>query len=230
MCDPFTLAASVGMNIAGKMISNNEASGNAAREAAARNAVLQDTLKREQGFADQNATEQGKNLAHYAPGAQGTQLTDAQTARGNTVTGNMTTADANDVPLTADAPAAVRGEIAKRLLSVHDGAVSRAKANANLGGYGDTWLTNSLNTADADRNIGVTNNYANGQKSILSSLQDSAGAAAYKPPSIWSTILGGGSSLLAGKAGAGSGFGAGAGSGGAMGTMQVGSQLFPAFG
>jgi hypothetical protein len=230
MCDPVTLGISAGLGIGGKILSNNEAAENAKAEAAARNAVLQDTLKREQGFADQNAVEQNKNLSHYAPGAQATQLSDAQTARGNTVTGNMTTANANDVPLTADAPAAVRGEIAKRLLSVHDGAVARAKDNANLGGYGDTWLTNSLNTADADRNIGVTNNYANGQKSILSSLQDSAGAAAYKPPSIWSTILGGASSLAAGAAGAGKGFGAGAGSGGAMGTMQVGSQLFPAFG
>jgi hypothetical protein len=203
MCDPFTAAAAVGLNVGAKILSNNEATNNAKAEAAARNAVLQDTLRREQGFADSNKTQLDTNLAHYAPGAQQTQLQDAQTARGNTVTGNMTTANANDVPLTADAPAAVRGEIAKRLMSVHDGAVERAKNNANLGGYGDTWLTNSLNTADADRNIGVNNNYANGQKSILSSLQDSAGAAAYKPPSIWSTILGGASSLAAGAAGRG---------------------------
>jgi hypothetical protein len=210
MCDPITLGISAGLGVGGKLLANNEAANNAKAEAAARNAVLQDTLRREQGFADANKGEQDKNLAHYAPGAQGQQLTDAQTARGNTVTGNMTTADPNDIPLTSDAPAAVRGEIAKRLMSVHDAAVTRAKDNANLGGYGDTWLTNSLNTADADRNIGVNNNYANGQKSILASLQDSAGAAAYKPPSIWSTILGGASSLAAGKAGAG-GFGGPAG-------------------
>lgn len=203
MCDPVTLGISTALAVGSKLVSNSEATNNANREAAARNAVLQDTLRREQGFADSNKVEQDKNLAHYAPGAQQTQLTDAQTARGNSVTGNMTTGNANDVPLTADAPAAVRGELAKRLLAVHDGAVSRAKDNANLGGYGDTWLTNSLNTADADRNIGVTNNYANGQKSILSSMQDSAGAAAYKPPSIWSTILNGASGLAAGKAGAG---------------------------
>lgn len=225
MCDPITLGIAAAASVGGKLISNSEASSNANAQAAARNAVLQDTLRREQGFADSNKVEQDKNLAHYAPGTQQTQLTEAQTTRGNTVTGNMTTANANDVPLTADAPAAVRGEIAKRLMAVHDGAVSRAKDNANLSGYGDTWLTNSLNTADADRNIGVTNNYAGGQKAILGSMQDSAGAAAYKAPSIWGPALTAAGSIAAGAAGTG-----GIGSGAPMGTMQVGSQLFPKFG
>ncbi len=103
--------------------------------------------------------------------------------------------DAGDVPFTADAPPAVKSELAKRMLAVHDAAVDRATNSAKVGGYGDTWLKNNLNTSDADRNIAVTNNYSNGEKGIPQSQQDAASAAAYKAPSIWGSLLSGAGSI-----------------------------------
>lgn len=214
MCDPVTLAISAGLGAAGKIAAGSEAQNAAAREAAARNAVLKTTLDKENGLAGQNATLLNGNVAGYAPGAQDTQLHAAQDARTATSTGNISAADPNSVPITSDAPPAVRGEIAKRMLAAHDGAVDRAKLSGKLGGFGDTWLTNQLRTSEADRNIGVNNNYAEGNKSILPALQDDAAAAVYKPPSIWSTILGGASNVAAGAAGAGKGLPSLGGSGG----------------
>src|SRR5262245_3293052 len=122
MCDPVTLGIGTALAVGGKLISGNEAKNAAGREAAARNAVLQDTLRRERGFADTNAHELEGNVASYAPGKQDEQLAAAQDKRIGNMTGGMTPADASAVPLTSDAPAAVRGEIAKRLLAAHDGA------------------------------------------------------------------------------------------------------------
>lgn len=207
MCDPLTLGLAAAATVGGKLISNNESVSAANRDAAARNAVLKDTLAREQGFADQNAGQLNSNIAHYAPGAQDTQLADAQAARTATSTGNITSANPNDVPISADAPPAVRGEIAKRMLAVHDGVVNRAQLSGKLGGFGDTWLKNNLNTAEADRNIGVSNNFAAGEKAILAPQQDAAAASVYKPPSIWGPALTAAGSLAAGAAGAGKGIG-----------------------
>lgn len=226
MCDPTLLIGSAVGGTASKLISNSEATNNANRQAAAANAVLQDTLGREKGFQASNTTELNKNLDNYAPGAQDAQLKTAQDARAGTSTGNMTTTGADSVPISSDAPPAVRSAIAARMLAAHDGAVDRATKSGALGGYGDSMLDNQLHTAEADRNIGVTNNFANGQKAILPALQQDAMAAAYKAPSIWSTILGGGSQIAAGAAGnAGK-----AASASPVGTMQVGDQFFPAFG
>lgn len=202
MCDPVTLGISAALGIGSKLVGNSESMNAASREAAARNAVLKATIAKEQGYADQNAGELNNNVAHYAPGSQEAQLADAQAKRTTNSTGNMTTDNPSAAPLPADSNPAAAGDLAKRLLAAHDGAVERAGLKAKVGGYGDTWLTNNLNTNAADRNIGVTNNYAEGAKSILPALQDSAAAAVYKPPSIWSTILSGASSIAAAKAGA----------------------------
>ena len=164
-------------------------------------------MEKENGFADTNAAELNKNVANYAPGVQDTNLTNAQGSRAATMTGNMTPDAGADVPYTADAPAPVRSELAKRIMAAHDGAVSRAGLTAKVGGYGDTWFNNGLNTSAADRNIDTTNNYANGTKSILGAQQDAAAAAAYKPPSVWGPVLSGISSVAAGAAGGGGGGG-----------------------
>ncbi len=202
MCDPLTLGISAALGIGSKLVGGNEASNAAARDAAARNAVLKDSIARQKGFAADNTGQLDGNIAHYAPGSQEAQLAAAQGDRAASSTGNMKM-DAGDVPFTADAPPAVKSELAKRMLAVHDAAVDRATNSAKVGGYGDTWLKNNLNTSDADRNIAVTNNYSNGEKGILQSQQDAASAAAYKAPSIWSTLLGGASSIAAGAAGSG---------------------------
>ena len=205
MCDPFTLAAAVGLGAAGSAISGNDAKAAAARDAAARNAVLAQTITKENGYAADNAGQMGTNIAHYAPGSQEAQLADAQAKRTTNMTGNITQTDPASVPLPADTNPAASSDLAKRMAAVHDGVVNRAGLTAKLGGFGDTWLQNNLNTNEADRNIGVTNNYAEGAKAILPAQQDAAAAAAYKPPSIWGSLLSSAGSVAGGAAGAGKG-------------------------
>lgn len=205
MCDPITLGISAALAAGGAVIKGNESANAAKREAEARNAVLKANLVKQQSYAADNAKELEGNVAHYAPGAQEAQLADAQGKRTAMATGNISMTDPNSIPITADAPPAVKSEIAKRMLAVHDGAIERAKLNAKPSSFGDTWLQNNLNTANADRNIGVTNNYSQGAKDILTSQQDAAAASVYKPPSIWGTLATGASSIAAGAAGAGKG-------------------------
>lgn len=221
MCDPLTLGVAAAASIAGAVVNKNSATSAASRDAAARNLVLKDTLAREQKFASQNAGELQGNIAHYAPGSQEAQLADAQGARTASAVGNMTP-DTGSVPFTADAPPAVKSELAKRMLAVHDGAVDRATKSARVGGYGDTWLKNNLASNEADRNIGVTNNFANGEKAILNPQQDAASAAVYKPPSIWGPVLTGAGGIAAGAAGAGKGLGGGGLNSGVWGTANPG--------
>jgi hypothetical protein len=234
MCDPVTLGIGAAMSLGGKLIGGSESRNAAGREAAARNAQLEATLAKERGFAADNAKQFEGNIGNYAPGKQDEQLAAAQDKRTGNMTGAMTMADPNAVPLTADAPAAVRGEIAKRLVAAHDGAVERAKLNGTVGGYGDSWFKNALNTSEADRNIGVTNNFANGEKAILPAMQDLAAASVYKPPSIWGPLLSGAGSLVAGASGAGAFGEGGAFSGPAWGGGSIwdgsawgGSKMFP---
>ncbi len=170
MCDPFMLAGTVGLGAAGSIINGNSAKEAAARDAAARNAVLAQTIGKENGYAADNATQLNGNIAHYAPGSQDAQLKAAQGARTANMTGNITSADPHAVPLPADSNPAVSSDLAKRMLAVHDGAVERAGLTAKVGGYGDTWLQNNLNTNEADRNFRDTVNSF--RRLTLSEVQD----------------------------------------------------------
>jgi hypothetical protein len=191
-------AAGTAMNIGGGIISRNSALSNAQRQAQARNAVLADNIAKEQGFYDANKGVWDTNIGAYAPAAQATQLQTAQDTRGAANTGNQIAPDANSFQLTADpnASPAVKSELAKRMLSTFTAATERAKNMGKLSGYGDTWLQNELRNRQADRDIGVTNTFAEGRKALLGPEQDMAAAAAYKPPSIWGPILQGTGSIL----------------------------------
>lgn len=203
MCDPVTLGLGLALSAGGALVNKNDAANNANAQAAASNAALAQTIAKENGFEATNQAAFKGNIANYAPGAQDKQLADAQAGRAANSTGNITQTDPSSVPLPAGSNPAAAGDLAKRMLAVHDGAVSRAGLNAKVGGYGDTWLTNSLNTAATDRGISVTNNLADGQKAITPALEQDASAAAYQAPSIWGPLLTGAGSIAAGKAGTG---------------------------
>lgn len=230
--DPVTIGLMLGGSALGGLgsyLGKNDALANAQAQAAARNAVLAKNIQIQQGFADQNKGTFDANMAGYAQPAQEAKLGAAQDARTATNVGNISESDPNAVPIGDTAPAAVRSEIAKRMLSVHDGAVARAKASGALGGYGDAWQENQLGNNQASRDIGVTNNYSAGRKSLLVPEQDAAAAAAYKPPSIWGTLLSGAGNIMGGAAGKMAGAGTAAPVWGAA-DSTLNSQLFPGFG
>lgn len=202
--DPFILSLLLGgsaLGGAGALFGRHDALDAAKRERDARNEVLRGYIAKQEGFAGQNRGTFNSNLAGYAPEVQGQKLAAAQGARTDTNVGNVSAADPNAVPITADAPKAVRGEIAKRMLTVHDAATDRAKASGTLGGYGDVWQGNQLGNNNASREIGVVNNYSEGARHLLGPEQDLAAAAAYKPPSIWGQLLTGAGNMMGAAAG-----------------------------
>jgi hypothetical protein len=221
----FALTAVVvgtGANVAGGMISRNDALSNAQSQANARNASLAKNIGVLQGFGQDNRNTFDANMANYTPAAQQTQLTNAQDARSNSNVANITQETGADAPIAADASPASRSDLAKRMLSVYDGATTRAKALGKLGGYSDAWTQNMLDNAQAGRDIGVTNNYAEGRKALVGPEGDMAAAAAYKPPSIWGPLLQGAGSIASAAGGAGLGGGGFAGATG-VNASQIGT-------
>ena len=210
MCDPASLALIVGGAAAsggGAYLTGQ----NAVDKANAANAVLAQSIGKLSDYGDKNKATFDANMTHYAPDAQGTQLADAQTSRGNTAAGNISTPDqagANNIPISGDAPKAVKSEIAKRMLASYDGAVSRAKALGRYGGYNDTWFTNDLNNQGTARNIDFTNSLANEEKSLIQPRQQIAMYGTGN--NRLGDILKGVGSIMGAAGGAGLGVGAGA--------------------
>ena len=200
------MGAGAALNIGGGILSRNEATKNAERQAAARNAVLADNIAKQQGFFGENKGVWDANIANYAQPAQEQRLQTAQDTRGANNAGNITQVDPSSIPTQMDASPAVKSEIAKRMLASFTSATDRAKNVGKLSGYGDAWLQNQIDNKQADRDIGVTNQFSAGRKALLDPEQDAAAAAAYKQPSIWGPVLQGAGSVMSAAGGAG-GFG-----------------------
>jgi hypothetical protein len=189
------LLAGTGASIGGGILGRNDALANAQRAAEARNAVLAANIAKQQGFYDTNKGTFDANMSNYAQPAQAQQLQTAQDTRSAANTGNMTQVDPNSILTQADGSPAVKSEIVKRMLGTFNMATDRAKSMGKLGGYGDSWLQNQFGNLQADRDIGVTNSFAEGRKALLGPEQDAASAAAYQPPSIWGSLLSGAGSI-----------------------------------
>lgn len=192
--DPITvglLLGGTGLNVLGGIFSRNDALANAAAQAQARNAVVKQAIGQLDQYGAENRSTFNTNMEHYAPAAQSAALAADQQKRGDANTAAITSDDPNAVPIQGDASPASRSDLAKRMLAVHDYAVDQAKAKGNLGGYSDLWTENQLGNAQAGRDIGVINNFAEGRKALVQPEADLAAAAAYKPPSIWGPLLSG---------------------------------------
>lgn len=185
------------MKVGGGILERNNQLANAQRQADARNQSLQRNVGILNTFGNTNEGVFGANIDKYAQPAQAAQLAGAQTARSNTNVGNISAPVVNDTPIPADASPATRADLAKRMTAAHDFAVDTAKNKGKLGGYGDTWATNELRNAAANRAIGVVNNEAEGRKALIAPEGDLAAAAASKAPSIWGPAIAGAGSIIA---------------------------------
>lgn len=204
--DPITIGLLLGgtaLNIGGGILGRNDALKNAQRQAEARNAVLADNIAKQQGFFNDNKGVWDTNIARYGQPAQEARLQTAQDTRSNNNVGNIKQVDTASIPTQADASPAVKSEIAKRMLATFNQSTERAKSMGKLGGYSDAWMQNQLDNRQADRDINVTNSFAEGRKALLAPEQEAAGMTAYKPPSIWPTLMKGAGSIASAAGGAG---------------------------
>lgn len=178
----------------------------ASAKAKAANEQLAQSIAKQNAFYDKNKNDFSGAVNQYSPSAAPQALSDAQDARSNSATGNISAPlDPSTVANAGDAPAAVKGEIAKRMLATHDFAMTNAKNAGKLGGYGDMWFKTQLGNQAASRNIGLTNSMSEEEKALLSSKQQLAMAQVGNSP--WGPLLTGVSSILGSASGAGKGIG-----------------------
>jgi hypothetical protein len=204
MCDPISLGLATAATVGGKYLSQNDALSNAQREADARNGVLSSAIGNLNGVYK-------KTNAPAFKGAVGAvninDLAPAQAARTSAITSNLVAPDtgappAGGSPGASDAPPAIANFRNNSLKNAFDFATNQAKDYGTLGGYTDSWFNSNLAKQDAARKIGVGNAMANETKSLIGPEQDLAGAAAYRPPSMWGSVLQGAGSVLGSYAGA----------------------------
>jgi hypothetical protein len=178
------------------MLSRNSALSNAQAEANARNGVLSSAIGSLNGdYSNINAPAFSGAVGAINPGG----LKTAQDARTSTILGNVPP----PAPVPSYAPPALASTRAAMMKNATDFVRNQGTATGALGGYGDQWFNSGLAGQDAARKIGVGNSFANETKSLIAPEQDLAGAAAYKPPSVWGSVLQGAGGMLGSYAGRG---------------------------
>lgn len=176
-----TAAAGAGVSASGARKSQDEATINNARIAQARNDELRKTLALNDKISaeSRNAYKGVEDTLPDMPVKQD-QLTAERTGQ---LEAAIPSEDASRIPLSGSAPSVVRSEAAKEMLDATDKAKQTAKALGKVGGYGDLFFDQGLNTQAAGRDVNEYQNFISGNMSLLPYLQDFAGYGAYRPSS-----------------------------------------------
>lgn len=193
MCfDPASLALALGgavLSGVGSSINSNENTTNATNVANARNKVLLDELNKNNVLANDARGTFNTRLAAEQPAATTAQMgavTGERTAAGTT---NLPTINPTTMPGAADSSALVKSSVANAVNDALAKSEANATARGKLGGYGDLFFRQGMQDADAGRTIGTDVAGANANTALIPSLQDLAGADAYKPNSGLGGIL-----------------------------------------
>jgi hypothetical protein len=197
MCfDPISLsllAASTAASVGGNAISSHEAEQNMKAQQAARNQVLDQFLKKQRDYQDQNTAAFNKQTDSMSADQNAQSQTEAIDNRNAAIersTGSEPTS-ASAIPLSGSAPSVVKQEIAKRVGDAFTAATDNVKKQAKAASYGDVFQKNNIGIQEAGNNIGTTNSFARDDAALLPARQDLASAAAYKAPSGWGSVLSG---------------------------------------
>lgn len=157
-----------------------------AAEAAARNAVLAEyTARQREAAAANNAT-----FAAGVPamGAAGTtqQLGEAGQQRGDFAAQAVAGGGAVDPSFKGSTPDAFRGMLERALSASRQTATDQARAGAAVSAYGDVGTNQGQSLADLVGKIGLRNNFAKGDLSLLPADQELRGSLVrtpiYAPP------------------------------------------------
>lgn len=195
MCfDPISMALMIGgaaLSAGGGAISANDADRNAAAVAKARNRVLNDTLARNERHAQQARQSFDARVADAGPAQAPQKLDQAKADRTAQLESTVQPLDTGTMPTADSAPTVIKSALAKAMLEASSAGKAAAQRSGRLGGYGDFFFDRSLGDNAASRDIGVSNNLAQGNLSIMPYLQDFAGIAAQKKPGILGPLLSG---------------------------------------
>jgi hypothetical protein len=186
----------------GGIMQANEASENQARIADARNRELQATLQRTKKLSKESRDIYKTREQQIEPEKAAQNQADATADRTATLEGAIPESAPEEVPLSGSAPTVVKSEIAKKMLAATGEAKEQARALGKVGGYGDNWFQQGLYTNDADRRLGIPQNFISQEMALLPQYQDYAEYSAYKPSSGFGEIMQGAGNLIASAGGA----------------------------
>lgn len=210
MCDPLsigTLAAGTGLSLLGGNAAKSQQVSQMAAAQNAANAVLDKHLAKQQGFSDQNRGIADAATAYFDPTAQAAAQDANSQKREALLLGNITDTSGQMPEVGSGAYAGgtdlVKKTNADRLKTAFDLATNKAKANAKLGSYADTWQGNDENITDAARREGTVNKLSAMDASLISPEQTLAQYSAYQIPSVWPGVAQSVGGLLGGLAGSG---------------------------
>jgi hypothetical protein len=193
------------LSTAGSFIQQSEQEANNRRMADARNEKLRVTMAKNDSLADQSRAEYNARQQKASADQIETDRQQKTAERSDTLEQAVQEApkEAAGVSLSGSAPTVVKSELAKRMAAAMGQATESAKAQAKLGGYGDTWLDQGFQDVTAGRNIAQNANFASGNLSILPYQQDIAEMRAYKPISPIGGLLQGFGGMLSSYGGSG---------------------------
>jgi hypothetical protein len=114
----------------------------------------------------------------------------------NAATGNIAPASYAPRPSDPYAPPAVSAACGAQMKDALNYATTNAINAGKLGGYQDAWFNSNLAERDAARRIGVGNNLANSEKSMIPAMQDLAEQEVWRPPRVSGQVLKGAGGML----------------------------------
>lgn len=206
MCTGLELIALAGTaaSTIGGIVTQREQQANVEAQAKARNDRLNQTMLKNDALAKKSRAEFDARQKNATGDAIEQERVDKTAERTQDLTAAVdSTPAAADVSLSGSAPTVIKSELAKRMAAALGQATDSAKAQAKLGGYGDSWLSQGLQDVNAGRNIGTDANFAAGNMAILPYQQDIAEQHATKPISPIGALLQGFGSIASSYGGGG---------------------------
>lgn len=191
MCDPLSLAllaAGTAASVGGGIVAGREANQSATNVAKARNRELERILS----LNDQN-TQEARSLFDTRVADinanSGAGLMDDQANRMEGIQGNIDTSAPLPIEISENAPKVVQGELAKSIADAKGRAAAQGAAQGRLGGYGDFFRRQAMDTQETGRNVDTSLDAIRGRMRLLPSFMDYEEIKATKPQSGLGEIL-----------------------------------------
>lgn len=177
------------MSAVGGGMTQDAQEGQAEAQAKARNRVLSRVLKRNDGLARDSRRIFDKNVDKYSDERFAKRQDAVTENRIEPLVDAVDEAAPEEIPLSGSAPDVVKSELAQTLLDAMNYGKKQATQLGEVGGYGDAWLRKGITTSKAANRIGMKQNFAGGNLSLLPFQQDMAEVRSVKPISPLGGIL-----------------------------------------
>lgn len=172
-----------GVSAYGAHTSQQESEANAMRVARARNNQLESVMRRNKEIADQSREIYKTREQEIQPENMAAKQ---EELAGERIAGNVAAVAPpapENIPISGSAPTVVKSEVAKKLGEAMTSATDQAKNLGKLGSWGDFFGEQGMANTSTGRDLGVLQDFQQGNLGILPMSQDFAAYRAYRPSS-----------------------------------------------